>query len=82
MKKNIITGFLIIGIAVGSFFIGTTQAQTVEVKTEVIPEGYTDTESYDFYNNYIDMREVADFETDGNGFQITLEDGSGYYWER
>ena len=36
----------------------------------------------EFYNNYIDMRQVTDFETSENGLYLYLEDGSGYYWER
>lgn len=36
----------------------------------------------EFYNNYIDMRQVTDFETSENGLYLYLDDGSGYYWER
>jgi hypothetical protein len=30
----------------------------------------------------IDMNQVADIQADADGVQITLLDGSGYYWER
>lgn len=30
----------------------------------------------------INMRQVADIQADAKGAQITLLDGSGYYWER
>ena len=33
-------------------------------------------------NNYIDMRQVTDFESTETGLYLYLEDGSGYYWER
>lgn len=36
----------------------------------------------EFYNNYIDMRNVVDFETSESGLYLYLNDGSGYYWER
>lgn len=66
MKKNVITGILFIGVAVASFLIGTTQAKNVaEVNG----------------NDYINMQEVVDFETDGDGLYITLSDGNGYYWK-
>ena len=32
--------------------------------------------------NMIDMEQVADIQTSEDGSQITLLDGSGYYWER
>lgn len=38
------------------------------------------TEEYE--NNFVDMRQVTDFEADNNGLQLYLSDGSGYYWER
>jgi len=30
----------------------------------------------------VDMNQVADIQADTEGVQITLLDGSGYYWER
>ena len=36
----------------------------------------------DFKNNYVDMRQVADFTANGNSLQLYLKDGNGYYWER
>ena len=75
-------------IAIGSYFIGTTQAKAVtEIKevekvVEVMPDGYIDMNTEDFYINYVDMRKVTDFTATENGFQIYLDDSSGYYWER
>ena len=65
-------------MVIGSYFVGASQAE----KIEVIPEGYVNTESQEFYENYIDMREVTDFSANDNGLQLYLEDGSGYYYER
>lgn len=88
MKKKILTITLFAVVAVSSFLLGTTQVKT-EVKTvevekvvEVIPNGYIDTTTGDFFNNYIDMRTVTDFETNENGLQLYTNDGNGYYWER
>ena len=72
----------------GAYYLGTTQAKTITVEKEVekcidvIPDGYVDTASDDFNNNYVDMRQVMDFDTTENGLQLYLSDGSGYYWER
>ncbi len=77
-----------------AYLLGTTQAKTVtEVQTvteikevekvvEVVPDGYIDTNSEEFYNKYIDVRQVVDFASTENGLQLYLEDGNGYYWER
>lgn len=32
--------------------------------------------------NTIDMNRVTDIQADADGVQITLVDGTGYYWER
>lgn len=32
--------------------------------------------------NTIDMNRVTDIQADADGAQITLVDGTGYYWER
>lgn len=75
-------------IALGSYLLGTTQAETVtEIKTvtevkevEVVPDGYIDTNSDEFLDNYVDMRKVMYWEAN-DGLQLYYEDGSGYYWE-
>ena len=36
----------------------------------------------EFRNNFIDMRDVVDYETTETGLMIYLKDGSGYYFER
>ena len=89
MKKSIKTIVTIatIGIMlVCAYLFGTTQAETVmEIKTvektvEVVPDGYIDTNSEEFQENYVDMRKVVYWEA-VDGLQLYYEDGSGYYWE-
>ena len=91
MKKSIRTIGTIatMGImVVCAYRLGTTQAETkteikeVEKVVEVVPDGYIDTTTEDFYINYVDMRKVTDFTATEYGLQIYLDDGSGYYWER
>ena len=71
-----------------AYILGTIKAETItEVKevekvVEVVPDEYIDMRTEEFYNNYIDMRQVTDFETSENGLYLYLEDGNGYYWER
>lgn len=57
------------------------KTKVIKEKIDVVPEGYIDTTSEEFINNYIDMRTVVDYESN-NGLQIYCADGSGYYWER
>ena len=72
----------------GAYYLGTTQANTITVEKEVekcidvIPDDYVDTASDDFNNNYVDMRQVMDFDTTEIGLQLYLSDGNGYYFER
>lgn len=54
----------------GAYLIDTTKASVMDSISE------------EFKNNYVDMRNVTDFETDGNGLQLYCNDGNGYYWER
>ena len=97
MKKSIkaIGAISIIGIMmILSYLLGTTQAKTItEIQTvtetmetekivEVVPDGYIDSESADFQENYIDMRTVIDFEANEDGLQLYFMDGTGYWWER
>lgn len=88
MKKKILTITLFTVVSISSFILGTTQAKTItEVKevekvVEVVPNGYIDTTSDEFFNNYIDMRTVTDFEATENDLQLYTNDGNGYYWER
>lgn len=88
MKKKIITTILAIATIISAYALGTTQAKIItevkEIEKQItaVPTGYIDTKSNDFYDNYIDMRQVTDFAATDNGLQLYLEDGSGYYWER
>lgn len=86
-KKIVIIGTMAI-LLFGAYILGTTQAKTeiiikeVNKYIEVIPDGYINIESEEFYNNYIDMRTVTEFTTNNNSLQLYLKDGSGYYLER
>ena len=91
MKKTIKTigtiGALTI-LLCGSYYLGTTQAETVTVKSEVVkrvevvPDGYIDTTTDDFRNNFVDMRQMTDYTANNGRLQLYMSDGSGYYWER
>lgn len=89
MKRTIKTIGIIatMGIMlVCAYLLGTTQSETVtkvkevEKVVEVVPDGYIDTNSSEFKDNYVDMRKVVYFEV-VDGLQLYYEDGSGYYWE-
>lgn len=89
MKKLIKTIGVIAAIGtitVGSYLFGTTNSetvteiQTIEKTVEVVPDGYMDTNSEEFQNNYIDMRKVTYFEAN-DGLQLYYADGTGYYLE-
>ena len=78
MKKKILITTLFAVAMIGSFTLGKTQAKIVEI----VPNNYIDTTSDDFFNNYIDMRTVSDFEASDNGLLLYTNDGNGYYWGR
>ncbi len=91
MKKSIkVIGIIAtIGIILAcAYLLGTTQAETIiKVQTvtetkEVIPGGYINMDAAVFRDNYIDMREVVDFEASDDGLQLYFENGSGYWLER
>lgn len=92
MKKKIILATLFVATTISAYFVGTTQAETiVETETvtetvtetlEVIPDGYINTNSDDFRNDYINMNDVTDFEATETGLMLYTSDGSGYYWEK
>lgn len=97
MKKSIkaIATITAMGIMmILSYWLGTTQAETItEIQTvtetmetekivEVVPDGYIDSESTDFQENYIDMRTVIDFGVNEDGLQLYFMDGTGYWLER
>ena len=87
-KSNKIIGIIatMAFIAVRSFYLGTTQAETitdVQTVTEIVaPDGCIDSTSKEFYDNFIDMRKVTDYAATDSGLMIYLDDGNGYYWER
>ena len=60
-----------------------TEAQTTVTETlEVIPDGYINTNSEEFYNKYVNMNDVVDFEATDAGLMLHFSDGTGYWWER
>ena len=88
--KMIRKGILIAGLLTSAYLLGTCQDKTetitevkeVEKVVEVVPDGYIDATTEEFFNNYIDMRTVTDFKAAENGLQLYLNDGTGYFWER
>lgn len=97
MKKSIkiIATIAAMGIMmILSYLLGAMQAETVtEIQTvteirevekpvEVVPDGFIDTSSAEFQDNYIDMRSVIDFSVSEYGLQLYFEDGTGYWLER
>lgn len=87
MKKKILSITLAIVALAGAYCLGTTQAETItevneaEKVVEIVPDNYINTDSYEFYNNYVDMRKVVYYEVE-DGLELYMEDGSGYYLER
>ena len=84
MKKKIIVATLFIATTISAYFVGTTQTETETVTEtlEVIPDGYINTNSEEFQNDYINMNDVVDFEETDSGLMLHFSDGTGYYWER
>lgn len=84
MKKKIIVATLFIATTISAYFVGTTQTETETVTEtlEVIPDGYINTNSEEFQNDYINMNDVVDFEATDSGLMLHFSDGTGYYWER
>ena len=74
-------------LLVSAYLLGTTHSetvteiQTIEKTVEVVPDGYIDTNSNEFINNYVDMRQVTDWDASDDGLQLYCEDGSGYWLE-
>ena len=70
-------------LLVSAYLLGTTHSETVtENQTiEVVPDGYIDMNSDEFINNYVDMRQVTDWDASDDGLQLYCEDGSGYWLE-
>ena len=70
-----------------SYWLGTTQTETITIEkevekvVEVVPNGYIDMYSSEFKENDVDMREVVYFEVLDKGLQLYFVDGSGYWME-
>ena len=90
MKKKLFNLFLVTMAALELYacFNPVTEAQeaeaseTVTETLEVIPDGYINTNSEEFYNNYVNMNDVVDFEATDAGLMLHFSDGTGYWWER
>lgn len=82
MKKKIAYIITLAVVSTAAFLFGKSQTEITTETVEVVPEGYINMQSDEFFNNYIDMREVTDFEATETGLCIYLENGDGYYWER
>ena len=60
----------------------TEATETVTETLEVIPDGYINTNSEEFYNNYVNMNDVIGYEATDAGLMLHFSDGTGYWWER
>ena len=60
----------------------TEATETVTEILEVIPDGYINTNSEEFYNNYVNMNDVIGYEATDAGLMLHFSDGTGYWWER
>lgn len=72
MKKVLLTLVFVVSIII-SFMCGKAAS------VQEMPDNYINTESEEFFNNYVDMREVVDFEATETGIMLYTSDGSGYY---
>lgn len=89
MKKALYIIFTIL-LAVNTYIAGKelnprtiTEVETVKIKKEVktVPDGYIDTTAEEFYNNYLDMRTVVEYENTDSGILLHTEDENGYFLE-
>lgn len=56
-----------------------TETKEVEKVVEVVPDGYINTATKDFQNNYIDLHTVTSYAGSSNGLQLYTTNGNGYY---
>ena len=78
MKKKLLAIAVFLVVAVNFYVLGANQTK----KETDIPEQYVNTTLYEFYNNYIDMREVIDFKATESELYLYTSDGSEYSWNR
>lgn len=81
MKKFLFVVFMFFLLLV-SYILGAANVKVVTDVEAKASDNYIDINSEEFYENYIDMREVTGFSATDTGIMLYLEDGSGYYWER
>ena len=80
MKKKVLSIVLVTVVALSSFMFGAVQKEKeMEV---VIAEKYIDKTTYEFFNNYVDMREIDDFYATEEGLSLYMDDGNWYEWYR
>ena len=90
MKNKLFALFLVTmaALEVYAYFNPPTEAEATEASEtvtetlEVIPDGYINTNSEEFYNNYVNMNDVVDFDATDAGLMLHMKDGTGYWWER
>lgn len=82
MRKKVIMTVALVMVAIVSYLVGTTQSSIITEAREVVPDGYINTETEDFKNNFVDMRQVTGFSANDGRLYLYMIDGSGYYWER
>ena len=68
MKKKILTMTLFAVVAVGSFFLGTTQAKTETIKPDIY--------------SYIECDSFETFDVYGNELHIIANDGNEYIFTK
>ena len=80
MKKKILVIAAMLVVAVNSYVLGANQ--TKKEMEETISKQYVNTTLYEFYNNYIDMREIIDYKATESELYLYTRDGSEYSWNR
>lgn len=89
MKKSIKAIGIIANMGimiVCAYLLGTMQTESHTIQevqqTASVYDRYVVLDAAVFQENYIDMREVIGFEASGDGLQLYLKVGSGYWIER
>ena len=76
MRKKIITAAVLLSVITGAYFLGTLHTGNREV-----PDTYIDAASEEFYNNYVNMKQVTGFNANNGNLYLYLGNGEGYYLE-
>lgn len=76
MRKRIVTTAVLLLVITGVYFLGTLHTGNREV-----PDICIDVSSEEFYNNYVNMKQVTGFNANNGNLYLYLENGEGYYLE-